>query len=367
MPNYRTIDPEDEVECPYDKSHMIRAKRFPYHLMKCRKNYVGIDFAVCPFNARHEMPRPELPYHTANCPDKHLIEQDIMFEARKNRSDSGVYFKGNTNVPSYDLEWNRPEPTEDWDAEVPAVVRVGVDPKILNAPGTYRSLTGMRPAEKKEYKKRLVQIEERKKQGLSYDDLLEDMTGTKAAKAKRDEEERLAREAAPQGQLRVPKEKPRVVQQQEVLQNKLLMSAGIGRGRPPQFQPPSAPVTNSGYPNTDVAGTHLINQNTMLLAQLARGRGMALGRGQPVPTVGLAAPGTNPPRGVGSINSESSSNSNDEEAPTKNRGRKLQKKLREIDVLLRRQKLGATLDADQLEKISQYDDILTKLEQLELE
>jgi hypothetical protein len=24
--------------------------------------------------------------------------------------------KGNTDVPSYDIEWDRPEPTEDWDA-----------------------------------------------------------------------------------------------------------------------------------------------------------------------------------------------------------------------------------------------------------
>ena len=30
-------DPEELIECPYNKSHMIRAKRMPYHLMKCRQ------------------------------------------------------------------------------------------------------------------------------------------------------------------------------------------------------------------------------------------------------------------------------------------------------------------------------------------
>jgi hypothetical protein len=73
----------------------------------------------------------------------------------------------------------------------------------------------MRPSEKKEYKKRLVQIEQRKKQGLQYEDLMVDMTGSRAAKAKREDEKRLAQEAAAQQtQLRFPKEKPRVVQQQ---------------------------------------------------------------------------------------------------------------------------------------------------------
>lgn len=29
-------DPEDLLLCPYNDTHMIRAKRMPYHLMKCR-------------------------------------------------------------------------------------------------------------------------------------------------------------------------------------------------------------------------------------------------------------------------------------------------------------------------------------------
>lgn len=30
-------DPEKLLQCPYDKSHQIRACRFPYHLIKCGK------------------------------------------------------------------------------------------------------------------------------------------------------------------------------------------------------------------------------------------------------------------------------------------------------------------------------------------
>ena len=30
-------DPEELEICPYDPVHRIRRKRFPYHLVKCRK------------------------------------------------------------------------------------------------------------------------------------------------------------------------------------------------------------------------------------------------------------------------------------------------------------------------------------------
>ena len=36
MAQYRIPDPDELIECPYDRVHMVRAKRFQYHLMKCR-------------------------------------------------------------------------------------------------------------------------------------------------------------------------------------------------------------------------------------------------------------------------------------------------------------------------------------------
>lgn len=37
MAYYKIPDPEQLIPCPYDKVHMIAAKRMQYHLMKCRK------------------------------------------------------------------------------------------------------------------------------------------------------------------------------------------------------------------------------------------------------------------------------------------------------------------------------------------
>ena len=113
MSQYTTRGPEDLVQCPYDRVHMVRAKRFPYHLMKCRKNYAGREYQTCPFNARHEMPKPELRYHMANCPDQAMVQQDILFNQQSN--EEGVYFKGCTDVPAYNT-WQAPESSEDWDA-----------------------------------------------------------------------------------------------------------------------------------------------------------------------------------------------------------------------------------------------------------
>ena len=169
------IDPEQEVQCPYDESHMIQAKRFPYHLMKCRRNHVPAiyNYAVCPFTARHVIPRPEYNHHIATCVDRdiatcvvrHILEGDISFAAWLRNDPEAL--KGITNAPPY-IEWNCPEPIEDWDAET-AVLRIGADEQILNDLSKNRNTTGTKPSEKgekkteevEEYKRRLVQIERR--------------------------------------------------------------------------------------------------------------------------------------------------------------------------------------------------------------
>ncbi|KAL8164071.1 UNVERIFIED_CONTAM: hypothetical protein K2H54_045251 [Gekko kuhli] len=73
------LDPEKLMQCPYDKNHQIRACRFPYHLVKCRKNHPDIvqQLVTCPFNARHQVPRTEISQHISSCDDKRFIEQDI--------------------------------------------------------------------------------------------------------------------------------------------------------------------------------------------------------------------------------------------------------------------------------------------------
>ncbi|MCG8430619.1 MAG: CHHC zinc finger protein, partial [Candidatus Omnitrophica bacterium] len=121
------MDPEEMIECPYDKTHVIRVKRLKYHLLKCRKNHRRTDQAVCDFNAHHVMPRPEYRYDLTVCADKRLFEGDSISPATRGLG------KGNTGKPPYDAEWNCPEPVEDWDAEA-AVLRIGIDEKILNDP-----------------------------------------------------------------------------------------------------------------------------------------------------------------------------------------------------------------------------------------
>ncbi|XP_071655986.1 gametocyte-specific factor 1 [Patagioenas fasciata] len=70
------MDPEQLVQCPYDKSHQIRVARLPYHLVKCEKNNPGVArrLATCPFNARHRVPRTAFQHHIASCPDKRQLD-----------------------------------------------------------------------------------------------------------------------------------------------------------------------------------------------------------------------------------------------------------------------------------------------------
>uniref|UniRef100_A0A8C6VJU6 Gametocyte specific factor 1 n=1 Tax=Naja naja TaxID=35670 RepID=A0A8C6VJU6_NAJNA len=102
------LDPEKLIQCPYDKNHQIRACRFPYHLVKCRKNHPGIveQLVTCPFNARHQVPRDKISQHISSCDDKRCIEQDIASQAENKRK---------VNVIS---SWQSPPCEEDWDKDI---------------------------------------------------------------------------------------------------------------------------------------------------------------------------------------------------------------------------------------------------------
>uniref|UniRef100_A0A8C2ZQT9 CHHC U11-48K-type domain-containing protein n=1 Tax=Cyclopterus lumpus TaxID=8103 RepID=A0A8C2ZQT9_CYCLU len=74
-------DPEKLLQCPFDKNHLIRSCRFPYHLIKCRKNHpkLASELKTCPFNARHLVHKHELAHHTETCEDR--ISVDTVVEA----------------------------------------------------------------------------------------------------------------------------------------------------------------------------------------------------------------------------------------------------------------------------------------------
>ncbi|XP_044143531.1 gametocyte-specific factor 1-like [Bufo gargarizans] len=101
-------DPDRLLQCPYDSNHQIRACRFPYHLIKCRKNHTDLanQFVTCPFNARHMVARGDLCFHISRCEDKSCIEQDIVDEKSMYKRDVS---------PS---RWNSPPCDENWDNDL---------------------------------------------------------------------------------------------------------------------------------------------------------------------------------------------------------------------------------------------------------
>ncbi|XP_041860667.1 gametocyte-specific factor 1 [Melanotaenia boesemani] len=102
-------DPEKLVQCPFDKNHQIRACRFPYHLIKCRKNHPKLanELKTCPFNARHLVPKHELAHHTETCEDRISMDtEDVSGNANGHRE---------WHVPV--STWTNPNATEDWEQE----------------------------------------------------------------------------------------------------------------------------------------------------------------------------------------------------------------------------------------------------------
>ncbi|XP_060619787.2 gametocyte-specific factor 1-like [Anolis sagrei] len=103
------LDPDNLLQCPYDKNHQIRACRYPYHLVKCRKNHPDVvqKLVTCPFNARHHVPREEISQHISHCDDKRSIEQDIAHEQTNYRREFNVI-----------RSWQSPPCEEDWDKDL---------------------------------------------------------------------------------------------------------------------------------------------------------------------------------------------------------------------------------------------------------
>ncbi|XP_078064185.1 gametocyte-specific factor 1-like [Mustelus asterias] len=100
-------EPHDLLQCPYDSNHHIRACRFPYHLVKCRKNFPGraLSLEACPFNARHRIPKAEMKQHITICADKKVIEEDFVSGAQRKPCAAPL------------STWQCPLPEEDWEED----------------------------------------------------------------------------------------------------------------------------------------------------------------------------------------------------------------------------------------------------------
>ncbi|KAI6661070.1 hypothetical protein LOD99_13792 [Oopsacas minuta] len=109
------LDPDDLVVCPYDPVHRVAAKKLPYHISKCRKQYDKyVEYRTCPFNARHVVPAPEFQYHMETCDAKGAIDMEIAFEQSKHEVSNTT--KGCTDIPPVP-NWDKPDQTENWDNE----------------------------------------------------------------------------------------------------------------------------------------------------------------------------------------------------------------------------------------------------------
>uniref|UniRef100_A0A1B6C1I7 CHHC U11-48K-type domain-containing protein n=1 Tax=Clastoptera arizonana TaxID=38151 RepID=A0A1B6C1I7_9HEMI len=59
--------PDELVQCPFNKDHIVIRRRFVRHLMKCRKNHPNHNMVVCPYNATEYVERSEFPNHLLKC------------------------------------------------------------------------------------------------------------------------------------------------------------------------------------------------------------------------------------------------------------------------------------------------------------
>ncbi|XP_022345177.2 uncharacterized protein LOC111137785 [Crassostrea virginica] len=237
MAQYKVLDPEQEIPCPYNKCEMIRAKRMPYHLMKCRRNHPCSEYASCPLNATHEVPKPELRYHIENCPDKPRIEQDLAYETLKSSGSS--LFQGSTALPEYQKIIINSE--EDWEIDIPLLPRIGVDPSFFaKLEGIH--IDGLTRAEKKHMKAQYaLPVEERRYVHFTN---LEEKSSEKPVTAKEEVTEEKLRIPHKASQTYIPK--PNIPKQQpSTVFTYSLSSVGVGRG---QITSVSDPITK-----TDVA------------------------------------------------------------------------------------------------------------------
>ncbi|KAK6182710.1 hypothetical protein SNE40_010332 [Patella caerulea] len=224
MADYKILDPEDTVECPYDKSHMVRVKRMQYHLLKCRKNFASTkDYLTCPYNATHDIPRPEFRFHMSTCPDRSVVEKTIRYEAAKG-TESIERLKGNTDVPAYNSY--EVSATEDWDTEIPAEPRMGVNPEFFLTQ-TRRNLAGMTPLEKRQFHSSLapdVNDLKSQQQKSQYRPV-----GMQPVKEK-EKKVRLPKEKS-QAEVLYAAQQTRIPQQPSTVFQYSLAMAGVGRGR----------------------------------------------------------------------------------------------------------------------------------------
>ncbi|XP_026990272.2 gametocyte-specific factor 1 [Tachysurus fulvidraco] len=137
------FDPDKLLLCPYDANHQIRARRLPYHLIKCRKNnpQLASQLWTCPFNARHIMPKEEMSHHMSTCLNRCSVNTD--YEVTDETQCKFQVPVSTWTIPVCDEDWDE----EEKEAGTPATPFVwGISTSQLSQDRTGLAMTPSLPA-----------------------------------------------------------------------------------------------------------------------------------------------------------------------------------------------------------------------------
>ncbi|XP_065940000.1 eukaryotic translation initiation factor 2A [Magallana gigas] len=126
MAQYKIHDPDEMIQCPLNKAHVLQAKRMQYHIMDCRKNFRRNELATCPLNARHVMLKKNYREHMDSCPDRAVVEAMM---SNKSGKQSSTFRGGYLGLPIYE-QVIIPN-GENWEDEYLSVPKIGVDSQPL--------------------------------------------------------------------------------------------------------------------------------------------------------------------------------------------------------------------------------------------
>lgn len=104
-------DKDELMQCPYDPVHMVSQMRFPYHLIKCRKNHNGKEYNQCPFDAKHVILKKDFNDHVANCDKRTIIEPQLVPDVDRGEGIVIPESKAKEIEKNLSCEWDIEAPT----------------------------------------------------------------------------------------------------------------------------------------------------------------------------------------------------------------------------------------------------------------